>query len=192
MPRIARQVEDGGVYHLLNRGNGRQRVFQKDADYLAFTDLLRQMLQDFAIELYAYCLMPNHYHLVVKVGRGDDLSRGMQWFATTHVRRYHRLYGTSGHLWQGRYKSFPIRDDDQLLTVTRYVEGNPVRAWLVDTAAGWVWSSHRERCGMEANPLIAPLPVMVPSDWTEYVDTPITGAELAKVKRAMERQTKAR
>jgi len=192
MPRNARTAIDGGIYHILNRGNGRQRVFHKDGDYLAFTALLRQMHEHFAVELYAYCLMPNHFHLLVKVGTGEDLSRGMQWFMTTHVRRYHQHYHSSGHLWQGRYKSFGICDNDHLLTVVRYVEGNPVRAGLVKTAADWVWSSHREHCGQERENLTVQLPVSVGTNWAEYVDTPLTGAELTKMKRNMERQTKAK
>jgi putative transposase len=108
MPRCARMVDDEGMYHILNRGNGQQRVFQKDGDYLAFLVLLVQMLDQFGIVMFAYCLMPNHFHLLVKVQKGEDLSRGMQWFMTTHVRRYHRHYRSSGHLWQGRYKSFGI------------------------------------------------------------------------------------
>ena len=202
MPRIARQTADEGVYHILNRGNGRQPVFHKDGDYLTFMQLLGQMCDQYAIELYAYCLMPNHFPLLVKVGKGEDLSRGMQWFMTTHVRRYHRHYHSSGHLWQGRYKSFGIREDDHLLTVARYVEGNPVRAGLVNTASDWVWSSHRERCGLDglagagsagacpprSATMIAPLPVETEADWTAYVDTPMTGVEIGKVRRAIERQ----
>jgi putative transposase len=190
MPRIARRVTDGGTYHILNRGNGRQRVFHKDADYFAFLALFEQMRDRFAVDLFAYCLMPNHFHLLVKVAQGENLSRGMQWFTTTHVRRYHRHYQSSGHLWQGRYKSFPVLDDDQFLTVARYVEGNPVRAGLVDTATDWVWSSHRERCGLEGNGSLVPMPGALPADWTTFVDTPLTGLELAKVKRNMERQTR--
>jgi len=94
--------------------------------------------------------------------------------------------------WQGRYKSFAIEDDDHLMTVVRYVEGNPVRAGLVETAPNWVWSSHRERCGLESKGWLTPLPVELPTDWTTFVDTPLTGKELAKVKRNMERQTARR
>ena len=138
MPRIARRAVDGGVYHILNRGNGRQRVFHSDADYQKFVSLLKEVQERFAIRLFAYCLMPNHFHLLVKAVQGEDLSLGMHWFTTTYVRRYHKHYRTSGHLWQGRYKSFSIEDDEQLLTVVRYVEGNPVRANLVESATGWV------------------------------------------------------
>lgn len=192
MPRVARQVADGGVYHILNRGNGQQRVFHKDGDYLGFVDLLRQMGLNYGIQLFAYCLMPNHFHLLVKAGERADLCRGMQWFTTTHVRRYHRHYRSSGHLWQGRYKSFGIEDDEHLLTVARYIEGNPVRAALVDTAADWVWSSHRERCGLERNSMLSPLPVAIEADWSRYVDTPLTGREVAKVRKKIERQTRGR
>ncbi|MBT0653100.1 REP-associated tyrosine transposase [Geomobilimonas luticola] len=188
MPRTARTIEDEGIYHILNRGNGQQRVFQKDGDYQVFLLLLGQMKSEFGIDLFSYCLMPNHFHLLVKVQNGESLSRGMQWFMTTHVRRYHRHYRTSGHLWQGRYKNFAIQDDDHFLTVARYVEGNPVRAGLVETAADWVWSSHRGRCGIDTDSLIAPLPVHYAGNWTEFVDTPMTGIELAKVRKKIERQ----
>ena len=117
--------------------------------------------------------------------------------------------------WQGRYKSFGIEDDDHLLTVARYVEGNPVRAGLVETATAWLWSSHRERCGLEREEILAPFPIDLtrglappgacPRDeqglnhdlkglspsaaWTDFVDMPLTAKELAKVKRKIERQT---
>lgn len=183
MPRASRKVNDDGIYHILNRGNGRQRVFHKDGDYRAFLKLLGQMNEQFGAYLYAYCLMPNHFHLLVKATRGEELSRGMQWFMTTHVRRYHQHYQSSGHLWQGRFKSFEVRDDKHFLTVARYVEGNPVRAGLVETAVNWVWSSHRGRCGVEEDTLIEPLPVSFVGDWTQYVDTPLTTVEMAKVRK---------
>jgi putative transposase len=140
-------LADGSIYHLINRGNGQQPVFHKDQDFQVFTDLLAEMRNRYAVEVFAWCLMSNHYHLVVRPQRGADLSRAMQWFQTTHVRRYHKHYGTSGHLWQGRYKSYEITDDVQLLTVIRYVEANPVSAKMVGSAADWTWSSHRERVG---------------------------------------------
>jgi putative transposase len=181
-------VEDGGVYHILNRGNGQQRVFQKDGDYLSFLDLLGQMLEQFDIVLFAYCLMPNHFHLLVKVQKGENLSCGMQWFMTTHVRRYHRHYRSSGHIWQGRYKSFAIQDDDHFLTVARYVEGNPVRAGLVGSAVDWVWSSHRGRSGLVTDNLVTSLPMPFAGDWTEFVNTPMTPTEILKSRKLIIRQ----
>ncbi len=189
MPRTARDLVDGGIYHILNRGNGRQKVFYKDADYAAFLGLFQLMQENYAIDLYAYCLMPNHYHLVVKLKEAEEFSNGMRWFKTTHVRRYHKHYKTSGHLWQGRYKNFAVKDDDHLLTLVRYVEGNPVRADLVESATDWVWSSHRERTGMKMVPqmqelmnnrihLNSELPINLPDDWTAFVDTPLNESEL--------------
>lgn len=188
MPRIARKIAGGCVYHVLNRGNGLQRVFHKDGDYQAFTGLLGQLPERFQVEILSYCLMPNHFHLLLRPREGASLSRGLQWFQTTHVRRYHRHYGGSGHLWEGRYKSFPIEDDEQLLTVVRFVEGNPVRAGLVGTATGWSWSSHRERRGLERGGILAPLPLTLPGEWTAFVDAPLSARELEKVRSSIARQ----
>jgi len=82
------------------------------------------------MRVLAYCLMPNHFHLALWPQADGDLSRWMQWVLTAHVRRYHRHYGSSGHVWQGRFKAFPIQADGHLLTVLRYIERNPVRAGL--------------------------------------------------------------
>lgn len=138
MPRIARGLVDGFVYHVLNRGNGGQKVFHKDQDYEAFIDLMKKAKARYAIKIFAYCLMPNHFHMVVVPIQAEELNKGMQWLMTSHVRRYHRRYGTSGHIWQGRFKSFIIQEDNHLLTVLRYVEGNPVRAGLVNSATDWL------------------------------------------------------
>lgn len=183
MPRPTRRFISNGIYHILNRGNGRQRVFHKDRDYLAFLKLLDETKQQYRIDLYAYCLMPNHFHLLLKPLEGEELSPAMQWFMTTHVRRYHQHYQSSGHLWQGRFKSFDVSGDEYFLTVARYIEGNPVRAGLVESAANWVWSSHRGRCGLQQDTLIEQLPISWEGDWTEYVDAPLTPSELAKVRR---------
>lgn len=186
MPRPLRKFKDDGIYHILNRGNFRQRIFHKDGDYLAFLKLFGEMKDQYEISLYAYCLMPNHFHMLVNATQGEELSPAMQWFMTTHVRRYHQHYESSGHLWQGRFKSFEVSGDDYFLTVARYIEGNPVRAGLVETALNWVWSSHRGRCGVQKDLLIEPLPVSWVGDWTEYVDRPLTTSELAKVREKRE------
>ena len=90
-----------------------------------------------------FCLLANHFHLVVWPHHDGDLSRWMHWVLNTHVRRYHKHYHSSGHIWQGRFKAFPIQEDAHLLTVLRYVERNPVRAQLVRQAQQWTWSSAR-------------------------------------------------
>src|SRR4029078_883694 len=143
MPRTARASVGGLCYHVLNRGNGQAEVFHKEADYAAFVDLMVEANERLPLRILGYVLMPNHFHLVLWPRGDGDLSRWMQWLLTAHVRRYHRHYHGSGHVWQGRFKAFPIEQDEHLLTVLRYVERNPLRANLVERAEDWQWSSLR-------------------------------------------------
>lgn len=189
MPRIARALADNCCYHLINRGNGRQQVFHKDGDYGAFIDLMLQAREKYSVRILAWCLMPNHFHLLVQPVQADQLNKWMQWLMTSHVRRYHRHYGTSGHVWQGRYKSFIVQDNDHLLTVARYIEANPVRAGISATAAQWPWSSHSARSAAINGMRPDTLPISLPDDWTAYVDTPLTGAEIEKLRNSVNRQT---
>src|ERR1700694_260631 len=141
MPRTARASQGGYCYHVLNRGNGRRAVFHKNGDYAAFLKLLGQAAERTPVRLVAYCLMPNHFHLALWPRGDGDLSDYMMWLLTAHVRRYHQHYHSNGHVWQGRFKAFPIQEDDHLLTVLRYIERNPVRVGLVQLAQQWRWSS---------------------------------------------------
>lgn len=109
MPRTSRASVGGYCYHVLNRRNARAEVFHKPADYAAFLAALGEASVRLPMRLLAYCLMPNHFHLVVRPHADGDLSRWMHWLTTTHVRRYLKHYGQSGHVWQGRFKAFPPR-----------------------------------------------------------------------------------
>ena len=141
MPRTARASQGGYCDHLINRGNARRRVFRKDRDYEAFIKLLGDANERLPMRIIGFCLMPNHFHLVLWPHGDGDLSRWMQWLLTAQVRRHHRHYHGSGHVWQGRFKAFPIEQDEHLATVLRYVERNPVRGNLVERAEQWRWSS---------------------------------------------------
>ncbi|MBX9681439.1 MAG: transposase [Gemmataceae bacterium] len=141
MPRTARASVGGVCYHVLNRGNDRHEVFLKDGDYDAFLKAIGHACVEIPMDVFGYCLMPNHFHLVLRPREDGDLSRWMHWLLNAHVRRYRKHHGRSGHLWQGRFKAFPIEEDEHLLTVLRYVERNPVRAKLVRRAERWLWSS---------------------------------------------------
>jgi putative transposase len=176
-------------YHVLNRGNGRAEVFHKNDDYAAFLRLLCQASERVAMRLLAYCLMPNHFHLVVWTLEDGDLSRWMQWLLTSHVRRYHRHYDSSGHVWQGRFKAFPIEEDDHLLTVMRYVERNPVRARSIPVrkAQRWPWSSAGERSKDVEYPVLDPGPVPRGRNWLRFVNEPQTEAELAGIRESVVR-----
>ena len=127
MPRIPRGQQAGYAYHVIKRGNDRATVVHKAQDYEAFLSILAIAKARHAVKVLAFTLMPNHF--VLEALHQNSLSH-LQWLLTSHVRRYHRHYGGSGHVWQGRFKSFPIQHDSHLLTVLRYVLRNPVRAGL--------------------------------------------------------------
>ena len=188
MPRIARGLSDGFVYHVINRGNNKQQVFHKDQDYDAFMDLVASATKRFSVKLYAYCLMPNHFHFVVSPEQGTALSAWMHLIMTSHVRRYNKYYEVSGHVWQGRFKSFPVQRDEHLLVLMRYVEGNPVRSGLTATARDWLWSSHRERIGESPTRFLAEVPIALPEFWTRYVDAKWTESEIERVRECVNRQ----
>ncbi|MBU4377436.1 MAG: transposase [Candidatus Omnitrophica bacterium] len=187
MPRIARGLADGLIYHVLNRGNGKQTIFHKDQDYRTFVELMKEAKKKYEIKIFAYCLMPNHFHIVMMPIRAGELSKYMQWLMTSHVRRYHRHYETSGHVWQGRFKSFIIQEDNHLLTVLRYVERNPLRKGLVKSAKQWTWSSHRESINEKPVLLIDKIPIELPDDWSRYVDMSPTNEEVAEISKCVNR-----
>jgi putative transposase len=189
MPRISRGFSDGYIYHVLNRGNGKQKVFHKDKDYEALVRLMGEAKGRYSVKILGYCLMPNHFHMVVEPVRAEELSKYMQWLMTSHVRRYHKHYGTSGHIWQGRYKSFIIQKDDHLLTVLKYVESNPVRAGLVGSAREWAWSSHREVIGERPRLFVDKVPIELPQAWNRWVDEPLTAREREGLRLSVNRQS---
>jgi len=170
MARARRNFLDGGIYHILNRGNGKQDVFLKSEDYQSFVELLKESKERFSVKLYAYCVMPNHFHFVAECPKASEYSPWMQWLTTAHVRRYHKHYGGNGHIWQGRFKSFLIQRDEYLLMVMRYVEVNPLRAGLVDSSISWKWSSCAERLGKAPPYLLDTSPIEIPRGWGEWVD----------------------
>ena len=187
MPRNSRSSLGGYVYHALNRGNGRRTIFHKDGDYAAFVKLLRQAGERTPVRLLAYCLMPNHFHLALWPQGDGDLSDYMMWLLTAHVRRYHEHYHSSGHVYQGRFRSFPVQDDDHLLTLLRYIERNPVRAGLVERAEDWRWSSAAVLRAPEPPPL-DPGPVVRPAGWLEYVNAPQIEAEVEALRECVRRR----
>jgi putative transposase len=142
------------------------------------------------MRVLGYCVMPNHFHLALWPCSDQDLGCWMQWLLTAHVRRYHQHYRSSGHVWQGRFKAFPIEQDDHLLTVLRYIERNPLRAGLVQKAEDWCWSSLRHWKSIPPVEGIDPGPVERRSEnWTQWVNQPLTATELDEVRRSVNRGT---
>lgn len=184
MPRTARASVGGICYHVMNRGNAHANVFHDSEDYEAFHVLLKESGAERHMRILAYCLMPNHFHLLVWPRKDGDLSRWMQWLLTTHVRRHHRVYQSSGHIWQGRFKAFPIQQDEHLLSVWRYIERNPIRADLVKQAEDWQWSSLSSRQAW-----IHASPVPRPVRWKKWVNKAETDKEVEAIRRSVNRGT---
>ncbi len=183
MPRTARSIEAGMIYHVLNRRNGRLRLFHKEGDYDAFEEVLTEGLKRYPVALLTYCLMPNHWHLVVRSRSDVALGRMMGWIGVTHVRRHHEHYhrrGT-GHLYQGRFKKFPVAEDVYFLTLCRYVEANAVRAKLVESAQQWRWCGPWRRAHPSNDFVLSPWPVNRPRNWTTLVDGGLLEKELQGV-----------
>jgi len=141
------------------------------------------------LRILAYCLMPTHFHLVLQPDDDRRVSLFLHWLLTSHVRRHHQRYGSSGHIWQGRFKSFLIAEDDHLLTVLRYVEANPVRAGLARTAADWTWSSYRARLARTYGGLLDLAPVPEPADWAAFVASDLSESELDRIQTSVRRQS---
>ncbi|MBI2809038.1 MAG: transposase [Planctomycetes bacterium] len=184
MARRPRQAPGGYVYHVLNRAVGRFTIFEKATDYEAFVRVLAEALDWVDVRLLSYCIMPNHWHLAVWPEKDGDLSEFMRWLTVTHTRRWHANRHTqgTGPIYQGRFKSFPVEEDDHCLRLLRYIERNPLRAKLVRKAANWRWSSlGRTQLGLPGPPLEVG-PVARPANWLSYVQRAETEAELAALR----------
>jgi len=189
MPRRLRFATGGYVYHVFNRAAGRMQLFTKERDFDAFEKVAGEAKARLPMRVLAWCVMPNHWHFVLWPREDGDLSEFMRWLTVTHTQRWHAAHGTSGTgpLYQGRFKSFPIQEDDHLWTVLRYVERNPLRANLVDGAEAWRWSSLWHRVHGDAAGLLDDGPLPMPRDWLQYVQSPQTEAELEALRRSVVR-----
>ncbi len=157
------------VFHALNRGVGRMKIFSSDRDYQAFEETVEETLRLYPMRILAYCLMPSHWHFVLWPENDGDLSAFLQRLTNTHVQRWQRAKRKVGygHLYQGRFKSFPVEADDHFYTVVRYVERNALRANLVERAEDWRWGSLWRRVHNVSSPLLSPWPLPEPRNWVE-------------------------
>jgi putative transposase len=191
MLRPQRAAEGGLLYHALNRANAHLAIFETDEDYAAFERVLAQAVARQDMRLLAYCLMPNHFHLLVWPRADGDLSQFMRWLTVTHTQRWHAHHRTAGtgHLYQGRFQSFPVQSDQPFLTVCRYVERNALRAKLVERAEDWRWSSlSARRARSDADrPALRPWPIGRPRDWRARVNRPIGPNEEEAIGRSIQR-----
>ncbi len=184
-PRI--DIADN-YYHVLNRANARSQIFNTPEDYQQFMEILTDTVELLNMRLLAFCLMPNHWHLILEPRADGDLSRFVARLTNTHVKQYqvkNSLIGM-GHLYQGRYKSFVIEDGHYFYTVLRYVERNAQKAKLCERAEDWRWGSAFLRAKGGSN-LLAPLPIDLPTNYFTELNLPLTATDEEAVERSEER-----
>lgn len=145
MPRQARTIEKDVCFHIISRGNQKRNVFREDRDYSSFLAILKKYKWHYSFKLYAYCVMPNHFHLLLEIEPVDDLPELMKRINQTYAIYFNNKYDTCGHLWQGRYKSMIIARDDYLVDCIHYIEFNPIRAGMTPRPEDYKWSSYKDR-----------------------------------------------
>jgi len=181
------------VFHVLNRGVGKNQLFFNDQDYMAFERIIADTLEKRPIRILSYCLMPNHWHFVLWPENDGDLGRFMQRLTVTHVTRWQKNYNMVGygHVYQSRFKSFPVETDEYFYQVNRYVERNALRANLVKRAEDWPYGSLwiRQHGTAEHRKLLSAWPQSIPKSWSKYVNEPASEAELAALRRSVARGT---
>ncbi|MGM5483151.1 MAG: transposase [Nanobdellota archaeon] len=193
MPRAERVDVKDCYYHVLNRANARLTLFEQPKEYRLFESVLEEAKEKYGMRVIAYCCMPNHFHFVLQPQEDGDLSKFMYWFSMTLTLRWHAIQKTtgSGHIFQGRYKSFLIQEDAHLLTVIRYVERNPLRARLVRSAENWKYSSlYRRLKGTSKQKKILTDPeIALPKNYRKFIQQPITEDEMNAIRRSINKNT---
>ena len=194
MPRTKRHCPAGEVFHVLNRGVARLHFCEQPEDFDAFMRVVEETWEVVPLPIFAMVLMSNHWHFVVRPDNDTQVSEFFRRLTVTHTMRWHAHYQTSGtgHLYQGRFKSFPVQTDEHLLTVMRYVERNPVRANLATEAEAWHWSTAflRRQRGKKRPPWLAlPEEPKLPRQWRAWVNKPQTEAEIAALRHSVNRGT---
>ena len=191
MSRGPRAAPGGLVYHVLNRTVGRMKMFRHDRDFEAFGRVMTEAYERHPIRILSYCLMPTHWHFVVWPEAEGQVTAFFRWLAHTHAMRWRTAHHTVGygHLYQDRFKSFAVQNDEHLLTVLRYVERNPLTAGLVRRAQQWQWGSLwvREHGTEEQKEMLSPWPLPRPDDWIARVNAPLTDKERQRVKLSIDR-----
>ena len=193
MPRRPRVCPAGVCFHVLNRAVARLPLFEKPEDYEAFERVIEEAFRREKLPIFSYCVMPNHWHFVVRPRTKHQVTGFFRWLTNTHTMRWHAHHHTegTGHLYQGRFKTFPIEEDDHLLTVLRYVERNPLRANLCDRAEDWKWGSiwRRDHASETESEFLAPWPINRPRMWRAHVNKPQSESELKAIRHSVKQGT---
>jgi putative transposase len=189
VPRRPDRGCGGVVFHALNRAIQNTTIFVEREDYLWFLRLLDSYATELDLPLLSYCVMPNHWHLVVWPQSDGALSECMKQVAGNHALLWREARGTQGRgaVYQGRFKAIAVQSDGHLLMLFRYVERNPVRARLVARAEDWAWSSASPAAACSDRPHLAPWPIPKPSNWLDYLNEPCYDGNLKAIREAIRR-----
>ena len=185
-----KRITKGGiVYHALNRANGRLRIFKKEGDFVAFEKILAQGIDRFGMRICGYCIMSNHWHMLLWPPDDDSMPAFMHWITVTHTKRWHAAHGTTGigHVYQGPYKSFPVQSNQRYFKTLQYIEANPLRAEIVTDLADWQWSSFARRYAPSAPFKISDGPMPIPPNWKRLVTRPLSQRESADFTNCIKR-----
>jgi putative transposase len=184
MARLARVVIPEIAHHIIQRGNRRQTTFFCDEDYASYRTLMRQWCTHHGVSVWAYCLMPNHVHLIAVPATSEGLRLAIGEAHRRYTRRINFRQGWRGHLWQGRFASYPM-DEMYLLRAARYIELNPVRAGLVAVAADYPWSSAAAHSRKQQDPLVDSCPFFEDSitDWENFLNEGVEESEQNRLRR---------
>ncbi len=177
----------GVIFHVINRSARRLRLFDAPADYAAFLAVLEEGRARTDIQILAYCVMPNHFHLLARTTKSYQLSSFMKWFQLTHAKRWHGHRGTRGigAVYQGRFRAVPVQHDTHFLVAARYVERNALGAGLVERAELWPWSSLRQRCSNSHLVTLDEWPILPPANWVELVNESWADTDLESVRQSV-------
>lgn len=188
MPKRRRFIPPDSIHHIVNRGNDKKVIFPQDVDYGSFLALLREARERYAVLLFAYCLMPNHFHLVVRTRDLAAISAYMHFVQRSHACDLRSCYRSKGHghIFQRRYWNKLVEGSGYLMSVMRYVEANPVRARLVSWAPEWEWSSMWERTTGDRD-LLQPSGLWLPDDWATIVTVPQEQIDVDHIRRPLKR-----
>ena len=182
MARLARLVIPGLPHHITQRGNRRQQTFFCDEDYATYVELMAEWCAERGVEVWAYCLMPNHVHLIAVPHAEDALARAVGEAHRRYTRRINFREKWRGYLWQGRFASF-VMDEPYLLAAARYVELNPLRAGLVADAADWPWSSARAHLSHRDDRLVRVPPLLaMAADWRGLLNSVLDEEQLRELR----------
>jgi putative transposase len=189
MSRRARRHSGQFVFHVLNRAIQNTTIFNEPDDYGRFLELMATAVARFSVRTLSYCVMPNHWHLVLWPTNDDGLSPALQWLTGRHAEEWRRDRGTKGRgaVYQSRFKAIAVQDDRHLLVLCRYVERNPLRAHLVDCPEEWPWSSASPAANRSGRPEVAEWPVTRPAHWLAYLNQPEVNPWLTEVRGAIAR-----